>query len=193
MSDIREWKRQKVRLKDVKPMPDNPRTIEGVNLAALKESLSRFGYVEPIVWNKTTGHIVGGHQRFSVLMSAGVEEATMVVVEMTSEDELAANITLNNSEIEGEWDDTAADIMEQIEGSVPDLAGALRIGELKKFVEGMKPRQSEESYGDKNEEVNIDEMSKEFDTKCPCCGFEWKIGADDVYVEGQDADSSVPV
>lgn len=117
----------------------------------------------------------------------------MVVVDMTPEEELAANITLNNPEIEGEWDDTAADILEQVEGAVPELAGALRIGELKKFVEGMKPKVSEESYGDKNGEVDIDAMSKEFDTKCPCCGFEWKIEAGDVSVEGQDAGPSVPV
>ena len=29
----------------------------------LKRSLSEFGYVEPVIWNKTTGHVVGGHQR----------------------------------------------------------------------------------------------------------------------------------
>ena len=28
----------------------------------LKRSMQEFGYVEPIVWNKRTGNIVGGHQ-----------------------------------------------------------------------------------------------------------------------------------
>jgi hypothetical protein len=193
MPEIKDWKREKVLLKDVKPMPHNPRTIGDANLAALKESMSRFGYVEPIVFNRKTGHIVGGHQRYSVLVAEGVESATMVVVDLEEADEMAANITLNNSEIEGEWDDTASELMGQVEGAAPELFKALRIGELKEFVEGLQPRQSEESYGDKNEEVDIDEMAKEFDTKCPCCGFEWKIDAKDVSVEGQDAESPVPV
>ncbi|MFY9379208.1 MAG: ParB N-terminal domain-containing protein, partial [Acutalibacteraceae bacterium] len=30
----------------------------------LKRSMQEFGYVEPIVWNKRTGNIVGGHQRY---------------------------------------------------------------------------------------------------------------------------------
>jgi hypothetical protein len=185
MPDIRSWKRKKVRLADVKPMPDNPRAITDVNLAALKASMERFGYVEPIVWNKTTGHIVGGHQRYSVLASEGVEEATMVVVELSADEEMAANITLNNPEIEGDWDDTAADLMGQLEAAAPELYGSLRIGELRKFVEGMQPRKSEDSYEDANEEVDLDAMAKEFDTRCPCCGFAWRIDADDVSVEGE--------
>ena len=187
MSDIKSWKRQKVRLSDVKPMPLNPRTIETVNLAALKESMARFGYVEPIVYNKRTGHIVGGHQRYSVLSAEGVQEATMVVVDLAEDEEMAANITLNNPEIEGEWDDTATDLMAKVESSAPDLFGALRIGELKDYVEKMQPRQSEDNYHDKNEEVDIGDMAKEFDTTCPCCGFGWKIDADDVSVPGQAA------
>jgi len=191
MPEIRSWKREKVRLADVKPMPENPRTITDENLAALKASMRRFGYVEPIVFNRTTGHIVGGHQRHSVLASEGVKEAVMVVVELSAEEEMAANITLNNPEIEGEWDDTAADLMGQVEGAAPELFEALRIGELRGFVEGMQPRQGEEGYGDKNQEVDIDKMAEGFDTKCPCCGFEWKIDARDVTVEGSDGQAQV--
>ena len=34
----------------------------------LKCSIEQFGYVEPVIWNKTTGHVVGGHQRLKVLI-----------------------------------------------------------------------------------------------------------------------------
>jgi len=40
----------------------------------LKRSLEQFGYVEPVIWNKTTGCIVGGHQRLKVLMDMGIDE-----------------------------------------------------------------------------------------------------------------------
>ena len=32
----------------------------------LKRSIKEFGYVEPVIWNKRTGNVIGGHQRLSV-------------------------------------------------------------------------------------------------------------------------------
>ena len=68
----------------------------------LKRSLSEFGYVEPVIWNKTTDHVVGGHQRLKVLIDTGVTEVECVVVEMSEEKEKALNVALNK--ISGEWD-----------------------------------------------------------------------------------------
>ena len=49
----------------------------------LKRSITEFGYVEPVIWNKTTGHVVGGHQRLKVLIDTGVTEVECVVVRWT--------------------------------------------------------------------------------------------------------------
>ena len=68
----------------------------------LKRSLLEFGYVEPVIWNKTTSHIVGGHQRLKVLIDTGVTEVECVIVEMSEEKEKALNVALNK--ISGEWD-----------------------------------------------------------------------------------------
>ena len=55
----------------------------------LKRSITEFGYVEPVIWNKTTGRVVGGHQRLKVLMDMGYTEVDCVVVELTEEKEKA--------------------------------------------------------------------------------------------------------
>ncbi|MBQ3517998.1 MAG: DNA modification methylase [Clostridia bacterium] len=68
----------------------------------LKRSIEQFGYVEPVIWNKTTGKVVGGHQRLKVLMDMGYTEVDCVVVELSEEKEKALNIALNK--ISGEWD-----------------------------------------------------------------------------------------
>ena len=68
----------------------------------LKRSMEQFGYVEPVIWNKATGRVVGGHQRLKVLMDMGVTEVECVVVEMDEEREKALNIALNK--ISGDWD-----------------------------------------------------------------------------------------
>ncbi len=68
----------------------------------LKRSLDEFGYLEPIIWNKQTGHVVGGHQRLKVLKAAGHKTADCVIVDFDEDKEKALNIALNK--ISGDWD-----------------------------------------------------------------------------------------
>lgn len=68
----------------------------------LKRSIEQFGYVEPVIWNRTTGRVVGGHQRLKVLIDKGINEVDCVVVEMDENKEKALNVALNK--ISGEWD-----------------------------------------------------------------------------------------
>lgn len=82
----------------------------------LKRSLEQFGYVEPVIWNKTTGRVVGGHQRLKVLMDMGIQEVECVVVELSEEKEKALNIALNK--ISGAWDN------EKLALLITDLQGA---------------------------------------------------------------------
>ena len=68
----------------------------------LKRSIDAFGCVEPLVWNKCSGNLVGGHQRFKVLLARGDTEIDVSVVDLPLEEEKALNIALNK--ISGDWD-----------------------------------------------------------------------------------------
>ncbi len=68
----------------------------------LKRSIEQFGYVDPVIWNKRTGRVVGGHQRLKVLKDCGVTDLECVVVELSEEKEKALNVALNK--ISGDWD-----------------------------------------------------------------------------------------
>lgn len=68
----------------------------------LKRSMDEFGYVEPVIWNKQTGRVVGGHQRLKVLLAMGLTEIDCVVVDLSEEREKALNVALNK--ITGDWD-----------------------------------------------------------------------------------------
>lgn len=91
------------RLKDLSPLETNPRTIDPAALAGLEASIHRFGLVEPIIVNVHNGinRIVGGHQRFKVLQSAGIRECTCVIVDLEEGEERALNLALNNPHIQG--------------------------------------------------------------------------------------------
>ena len=87
----------------------------------LKRSIEQFGYVEPVIWNQTTGRVVGGHQRLKVLMDMGMTEVDCVVVEMDEDKEKALNIALNK--ISGDWDkDKLALLIADLQGADFDVA-----------------------------------------------------------------------
>ena len=68
----------------------------------LKRSIDEFGFVEPLVWNRRTGNLVGGHQRFKILREMGRETVEVSVVDLPPEREKALNLALNK--ISGDWD-----------------------------------------------------------------------------------------
>ena len=87
----------------------------------LKKSIETFGYVEPVLWNRRTGNIIGGHQRFKVLVELGQKEIDCVVVDMDLTDEKALNIALNK--VSGEWDkDKLMLLITDLQGSDFDVS-----------------------------------------------------------------------
>ena len=89
--------------------------------AKLRNSLENFGLVDPIVINLKNNHIIGGHQRFEVLIDQHLEDNkifdelnlirlgdigwvfTDTDLKVESDDhEKALNLSLNK--ISGEWD-----------------------------------------------------------------------------------------
>ena len=86
----------------------------------LKRSIKQFGYVEPVIWNKTTGRVVGGHQRLKVLIDMGITEVECVVIDLDGDKEKALNVALNK--ISGEWDkDKLALLISDLQGADFDV------------------------------------------------------------------------
>lgn len=92
------------------PAPYNPRrplTPQSPAYRRLAHSLREFGLVEPLVWNETTGHVVGGHLRLRILEELGASEVPVSVVRLSPEREKALNVVLNNREAQGRFDPEA--------------------------------------------------------------------------------------
>lgn len=100
---------QTIPLSDLHPAPYNPRLSlqpGDKRWKKLERSLAEFELVQPIIWNRRTGHIVGGHQRCEVLRHHGHTEIECVVVDLPLSREKALNVALNNSEVGGDWEAT---------------------------------------------------------------------------------------
>lgn len=115
---------QKIAVEKLNPAKYNPRKDlkkGDPEYEKLKRSIETFGYVEPVIWNKKTGHIVGGHQRFKILKEQGVAEVECVVVEMDEAEEKALNIALNK--VSGDWDmPKLAELLEDLDKSMFDVS-----------------------------------------------------------------------
>jgi len=96
---------QKIPVSKIKAAKYNPRKDlkpGDAEYEQLRRSMAEFGYVEPVVWNKTTGNVVGGHQRLKILLADGATAIDCVVVELDAAKEKALNLALNK--IQGDWD-----------------------------------------------------------------------------------------
>ena len=134
----------------------------------LKRSIEQFGYVEPVIWNKTTGRVVGGHQRLKVLMDMGITEVECVVVEMDESQEKALNIALNK--ISGDWDKDKLALL------IADLQGA----DFDVSLTGFEPAEIDDLFKDtlkdgiKDDEFDVDtELQKPTFSKA---GDVWSLG-----------------
>jgi DNA modification methylase len=121
---VRKLDIQKVSVEKLNPAKYNPRKDlkpSDPEYEKLKRSIETFGYVEPVIWNKRTGHIVGGHQRYKILKAQGAKEIECVIVDMPEDEEKALNVALNK--VNGEWDlPKLADLISELDESMFDIS-----------------------------------------------------------------------
>lgn len=159
---------RKISIEELASAAYNPR----VDLAAgdpdyekLKRSIEKFGHVQPIVWNKRTGNIVGGNQSLKVLKDLGYTEADCVIVDLGMPEEKALNVALNK--ISGRWDiGRLSEIMgELIEEGLSELTGYSE-DEIARLTS------QAEQYIRSDGELDPGNFADEaFKNKCPRCGF----------------------
>ncbi|MFW5436578.1 ParB N-terminal domain-containing protein [Paenibacillus apiarius] len=169
--DIRKIHIEKINAAEYNPrvdlQPDDP------DYEKLRRSIEEFGYVEPIVWNERTGNMVGGHQRFKILVNEqGRTEVEVSVVNLDEAKEKALNIVLNK--VSGEWDNAKlTELLKELHDSEDidfcitgfdevDLRQMLGEIEVPNFEEG-----TEDDQGD------LGVLSSKLVT-CPHCGEEFE-------------------
>jgi hypothetical protein len=107
LSKYQSFTTKKVHRSQLKGAEYNPRYMPAAAKVKLKETLAIHGLVQPIVWNKRTGNIVGGHQRITQLDSlekSSDYSLTVAVVDVDEKTERELNLLLNNPAVCGEWD-----------------------------------------------------------------------------------------
>ena len=157
-------------LKELKPAAYNPRKKlkkGDKEYEKIKQSLLKFGYVDPIIVNEDLT-VIGGHQRLTVLKDLDYETAKCVIVKLSKEDEKALNIALNK--ITGQWDEALlADLLLDLQESDfnLDLTG-FEPPEIDDILSNVHDKELSEDEFDVEEELNKPTLSRHGDI--------WQLG-----------------
>mgnify|MGYP003082398218 FL=1 len=157
-------------LKELKPAAYNPRKKlkkGDKEYEKIKQSLLKFGYVDPIIVNEDLT-VIGGHQRLTVLKDLDYETAKCVIVKLSKEDEKALNIALNK--ITGQWDDALlADLLLDLQESDfnLDLTG-FEPPEIDNILSNVHDKELSEDEFDVEEELKKPTLSRHGDI--------WQLG-----------------
>ena len=157
-------------LKELKPAAYNPRKKlkkGDKEYEKIKQSLLKFGYVDPIIVNEDLT-VIGGHQRLTVLKDLDYETAKCVIVKLSKEDEKALNIALNK--ITGQWD----------EALLADLLLDLQESDFNLDLTGFEPPEIDDILSNVHDkELSEDEFDVEEELKKPTLsrhGDIWQLG-----------------
>lgn len=157
-------------LKELKPAAYNPRKQlkkGDKEYEKIKQSLLKFGYVDPIIVNEDLT-VIGGHQRLTVLKDLDYETAKCVIVDLPKEDEKALNIALNK--ITGQWD----------EALLADLLLDLQESDFNLDLTGFEPPEIDDILSNVHDkELSEDEFDVEEELKKPTLsrhGDIWQLG-----------------
>ena len=157
-------------LKELKPAAYNPRKKlkkGDKEYEKIKQSLLKFGYVDPIIVNEDLT-VIGGHQRLTVLKDLDYETAKCVIVKLSKEDEKALNIALNK--ITGQWDNAL----------LADLLLDLQESDFNLDLTGFEPPEIDNILSNVHDkELSEDEFDVEEELKKPTVsrrGDIWQLG-----------------
>jgi len=143
-----ELRIQRIPIKKIKPAAYNPRLDlqpGDADYDKLQRSMETFGCVEPLVWNKQTCNLVGGHQRFKILLAKGATSVDVSVVDLPLAQEQALNVALNK--ISGDWDENRlADLLKGL-AAIPEFDVSLTGFDTTEFSD-LLDRVSEEGEDD---------------------------------------------
>jgi hypothetical protein len=147
--------------KELKPNPNNPRTISEKQFERLKKSISSFTKmleIRPIAYKD--GIIWGGNMRFEALKSLGIEMRPEYFKDLTNfnEMELKEFAIRDNVEL-GEWDDSIL---------------ANEWSDLPLDSWGVNTSGWGETFEDKNKEIDTNKLGNDLDIECPKCHFMFK-------------------
>ena len=156
-----------IKSNELKYFEGNPRQISKEELEKLKNSIKRFGFVDPIIIDENNV-VLGGNQRLTASRELSISEVPCVrVTNLNPNEKASLNIALNK--ISGDWDDyKLSEILRKMKNEDAKLLNLTGFDE-----DEITNILSSDEYYEAPIEREFDEDSIDTKNKCPKCGYEW--------------------
>lgn len=110
-TDLQKFEMVTLKRSEIKLHPQNPRIISDGAKKKLAGKMKQLGLLQPLMVNKPTMHLLGGHQRLAVMdkiekYKDGVNdfEIDVAMCDLAESAELEMLVFLNNGSSQGTWD-----------------------------------------------------------------------------------------
>jgi len=123
-----------IEIEKINPAKYNPRDISELAFEGLKESIKKWGVIDPLIVNIKGNVLVGGHQRLKAASALNYKTIPVVFVDLCQAEEKALNVTLNSPKISGKFTDGLQQLLEEIKYEIPEFDDLL-LGDLAKDLE----------------------------------------------------------
>lgn len=106
--------------------PSNARQHGPTNTSAVRASIRQWGFVEPLVVQRSSNQVIGGNLRLQVAREMGTHTVPVVYVDLNKKEAAALGIALNRTSELAEWNyETLSEILQGFkEDSLDDLLAA---------------------------------------------------------------------
>lgn len=141
--------------------PQNWRIHPQAQRDALAQAIETIGYIQPVIVNQNTGHVIDGHLRISLALSQDQPEIPVSYVDLTPEEELIALASIDPlAGMAVQDDDILGSLLDAIdleEGALADLLEGLTVIGAGEGLDFTQP------------------TGKKKVTTCPECGHKWSV------------------
>lgn len=129
VSKHQKFTMERVSRSSIRPHPKNPRVITDSAKKKIKDKMSEVGLLQPLIINKTTGYLLGGHQRLASMDSLEKYkndktdyQLDVAIVELSETEEAAMLVFLNNASASGSWNtELLAELTTDLETTFKDM------------------------------------------------------------------------
>lgn len=162
---------EEIKITDIVPADYNPRLISEEDFQHLKTSIEEFGLVDPIIINLENNRIIGGHQRYDVLLEKYLDKGEFENLKLLklnkigwvfaddnlkikSEDyEKALNLALNK--ISGDWDNPKLDkVLADIDENIFDI-NLIGFNDVERTHIALETKEQSSKYGTKDKYMAV--------------------------------------
>lgn len=147
--------------------PDNARVHPEANVDAIRASLARFGQVERLVVQRSSGRIIGGNGRAVAMRALGMTRARALLLDVDDATAAQLGLALNRTADLATWDQRAlARLLAAMPpGDARDATG-FDAQDVAKILAAAQPPEAPASF------PVVDGAVRDLH-QCPKCGYEW--------------------